>query len=416
MNTRCAALIALAALTASVPHSHVRAGAVGTIETGSFTFFPGSRVAITAIGLPEPYTVYAVGDARVFKSVVTIPSNSPPTRVTVVAANRTGMAAHLIHIGAPPSPGHSFIAVASYDNGIVVHRAQTPFRALGVLGIGGAATDVAIDPRGRMAAADTDGEYLTLATLQPWHVRSIDGVVQSDEIAADSVTHAIFATNRDVNGAGALTRVLNGTPQYVTTGETAEGIAIDERRQLVYVANVNSGSIAIVDARTLRILAHFHATSRAFSLALSTDGTRLYVVANQSLQAQFDDPGRVIAFDVRGAHPKQIARSAPLAFPVGIAYDGRDGRVFVTDEQVNVVYSLDARTLRATRAPVSTCTTPWLPTYDRTDGRLYIPCARSNAVDVRSARTLRRLAGAPFATGGYPLAVAIWHPGSARVH
>jgi hypothetical protein len=41
-----------------------------------------------------------------------------------------------------------------------------------------------------------------------------------------------------------------------------------------------------------------------------------------------------------------------------------------------------------------------------------VPCAGADAVDAFDTRTLRRAAHAPFATGGYPLAVAVWHPQS----
>jgi hypothetical protein len=71
---------------------------------------------------------------------------------------------------------------------------------------------------------------------------------------------------------------------------------------------------------------------------------------------------------------------------------------------------LDARTLRRSHAPLHTCTTPWKPALDAQTQRLYIPCAGANAVDVFDTTTLRRIRGAPFRTGSYPLAVALWHP------
>jgi DNA-binding beta-propeller fold protein YncE len=42
------------------------------------------------------------------------------------------------------------------------------------------------------------------------------------------------------------------------------------------------------------------------------------------------------------------------------------------------------------------------------DGRLFVPCANADKVDVFDLRTLRRVNGAPFSTGGYPLSVAFW--------
>jgi DNA-binding beta-propeller fold protein YncE len=80
----------------------------------------------------------------------------------------------------------------------------------------------------------------------------------------------------------------------------------------------------------------------------------------------------------------------------------------VTDEDTDAVDVLDARTLGIVHAPLHTCTTPWKPTIDR--HRLFVPCAGSDQVDVFDTATLQRVPGAPFATGGYPLSVAIWNP------
>jgi DNA-binding beta-propeller fold protein YncE len=95
-----------------------------------------------------------------------------------------------------------------------------------------------------------------------------------------------------------------------------------------------------------------------------------------------------------------------MKFPLGIALDERRGRLFVTDESTSEVYVLSARNLRTLHAPLQTCSTPWRPRVAA--GRLYVPCARANSVDVFELRTLRRVAGAPFATGGFPLSVALW--------
>jgi len=81
-------------------------------------------------------------------------------------------------------------------------------------------------------------------------------------------------------------------------------------------------------------------------------------------------------------------------------------RLFVTDEARDVVYVLDSRTLVALRKPLTTCRTPWRPRI--ANGRLFVPCARADKVDVFDLASLRRVSGAPFATGGFPLSVALW--------
>jgi DNA-binding beta-propeller fold protein YncE len=193
-------------------------------------------------------------------------------------------------------------------------------------------------------------------------------------------------------------------------------LAIDDRRKLVYVANVNDGTVAVVDARSMQVVGRIPAVARVFSLALSPDRRVLYGISNQSAGSPFAAPGSAVAIAVDGPKPRVIARSVPLTFPIGAALNPSGTTLFVTDESLDRIYVLDARTLRAKRAAVSTCRTPWKPSVDARTGRLYVPCARANLVDVFDLRSMRRVAGAPFATGGYPLAVTVWHARSGAKH
>ena len=373
-------------------------------------YLPGSRIPLQIDGLAPPYSFEVVGPGRISAGALAVSDDARATAVTLLASGADALAMHRFALADPPVPSRAFIAVAAYDAGVVIHDARGPFAARAVLGIGGAPADVAIDAGGTIAAADTSGDTLTLAHLMPWQVRTVEGVALADEVQFDPVTHALYATDRDVLGTGALTRISPaGAVTRRTLGATSEGIAIDGKRRRIYVANANDGTISIVDSVTMSEIRRFHAVDRAFSLALSSDGTRLYAVSNQSVSSLIAAAGRVVAFDVAGDSPRAIASSAPLAFPVGVAVDGEHGTVFVTDERDDDVYVFDPRTLRARRAPIKTCRTPWKPAVDAQDHRLYVPCAQADRIDVFDTRTLRRVAGAPFATGGYPLAVAVWH-------
>ena len=395
----CLALLCCGAVERTRP-PHL---AAGSLAAAPFAYFPGSRLEVDPQGIGA-YALSASGAATIEHGRVLLGSGAS---ATVIAAGRNGLAMHTYAIASPPTPDRTFIAVASYDDGIVIHAADAPFAVRGVLGIGGAAAGVAIGPNGAIASADTDGSAATIATLRPWNVKAIEGVPDADELAYDGASGDLFVTNRDIDGAGAVTRIApDGTVARRLLGLTCEGLAIDERRGLIYVANTNDGSISVVDARTLVEVRRFHAIDRVFSLALSPDGSRLYAVSNQSLDSPFARAGGVTAFDLEHGD-RRIATSPALRFPLGIALDESEHRIFVTDESEDSVDVLDARTLQPQRAPLHTCDTPWQPTLD--DGRLYVPCARSNQIDVFDARTLRRIAGAPFATGGYPLAVAVHH-------
>jgi DNA-binding beta-propeller fold protein YncE len=408
------ALFGLAAL-AEKPAASRRA--IGQITASAWPYFPGSIIPVRVDGFPVPYHVALVGPGTLLDGgLYAVPGDAQPGVATLIAGNEHGLAERNLSIRTPLSDDRDLLAVVSYDQGIVFHDART-FAVLGLLGTGGMPSDAAIDVRGRLAATDTQGTRVTLATLVPWNVTHVSGVPFGDEIAIDEATHAIFVTNRDINGRGALTRVdEDGQTAQTFTGQTAEGLAVDERRQLVYVANVNDGTVAAVDARSMRVARRFPAVARVFSLALTSDGNFLYGISNQSLGSPFAAPGSAVRIGLRGKVPRVVARSPLLTFPIGAALDSADSTLFVTDEALDQVDVLDSRTLRAKLPPVSTCHTPWKPAIDSFAGRLYVPCARANVVDVFDVKTMRRIAGAPFATGGYPLAVAVWHSRSTASH
>ncbi len=400
--------LVLAAAIERLPQTRL---ATERIAATTWPYLPGSNLLLRVDGMAQPYYAAVLGPGHLSdEGIYRIPKMPAHGQALLVAANASGLAMTTLRLATPPPANRPLLVVASYDDGIVFHDART-FSVLGVLATAGAPSDAAVDRTGRVAATDTQGSTLTVARLSPWSVSRVDGVQLGDEVAIDAATGAIFVTDRGADGHGALTRVTKrGEIARVATGDTAEGLAIDERRQIVYVANVNDGTVAAVDARSMRVLRRFSAAPRVFSLALSSDGTRLYAISNQSVGSLFGAPGSAVTIALDGRAPHVVARSAPLAFPIGVALDPATKTLFVTDEALDSVYVLDAATLRAKHAPIPTCRTPWKPFADDRKPRLYIPCAGADRIDVLDTTTLRRMAGAPFVTGGYPLAVAAWHP------
>ncbi|MBV8530799.1 MAG: hypothetical protein JO104_05735 [Candidatus Eremiobacteraeota bacterium] len=385
--------------------------ATGRIEAAAWPYLPGSIVPLRVNGFAPPFGAALLGPGQLSpRGFYEVPQAPEPGTALLVAGNSVGLATASVRFAAPPPRDRPLLAVASYDDGLIFHDAGD-FSVLGVLGTGGAPSDVAADSLGRFAVTDTEGTVLTLATLAPWSVARIDGVSFGDEVAIDRTTRDIFVTDRDLKGSGALTRVGAGANiTSVATGVTAEGLAVDDRRQIVYVANANDGTIASIGARSMRRLERFHAVNRIFSLALAPDGTRLYGISNQSAGSPFGAPGAAVSLALDRPVPRVVARSGNLGFPIGVALDSARQTLFVTDEGLNTIYVLDARTLRPKHSALHTCATPWKPSIDSASERLYVPCAGANAIDVFNVRTLRRVPHAPFTTGSYPLAVAIWHP------
>ena len=370
------------------------------ISFAPFPYFIGSRIALQAVGVAPNARWSAVGPARIAEvSGAHYLTLLQPGRAQVIVSDGRAIAARTVRILSAPPPHATLIAVACYDDGVAFYDART-LTALGFLATGGSPSALATTGD-RLAVTDNDGDAFTIVERSPWRVVRRP-IAASDEVAATPDGN-IYATLRQWRGLGAVAR-LTSPPTIVTTGMTAEGIAVDARRGLLYVANVNDGSILELDARTMKPIDRLQIGSRVFSLALDADGTHLYAVRNGGMK---NDDGDVVEIATQ-PRPHIVARSGLLDLPLGIALDQRAHRLFVTDEAADIIYVLDPTSLRASHAPLHTCHTPWEPTFDARSGRLYVPCARDDRLDIFNAATLARVPGAPLHTAGYPLAVAIW--------
>ncbi len=403
MLTRVSAL-AFLFLLGTAPYRAVRPPGTFRLHVPAGSYFAGSRVRVSAEGVSGPFTLTILGPGKIDRDTFVAPQVSRPVWTTIIGASSSAVAYAAIRTVPPPVSEH-IIAVATYRGGISLHDERT-FAALGTFAIAGAPADVAFLPNGSIVTADTDGDTLTRIDRNPWSITNVSGVEVGNEVAVDAAGN-VFVSDRDVQGQGALTRVTPaGTVARVITGVTAEAIALDRSLHLAYVGNVNDNSIAEVDTQTMRVLRKITAPERPFGVALDERSRRLYVVSNVS-PSMTAGGGYVAAIALDRPSAPVVARSPHLKFPLGAAFDPRTKRVFVTDEADNVVYVLNAATLRPARAPLRTCGTPWRPSVS--GGRLYVPCAREDRVDVFSLATLSRVRGAPFPTGGYPLSVATWH-------
>lgn len=398
-----AAAFALVALTAAVPHRMPHKRGTFKLSVPGGPFISGSRVSVDATGITTPFSIALLGPGSVENHDFLAPQVDAATTATLIGATHDAVAYSTVHIVPPPSPKRALIAVASYDNGIAIHDAST-FALLGYAPIGGAPGDVTFAPDGSLLAPATDGDTLTRIMRSPWKLTATPDVPLGNEVAVDPRTGNVFITNRDAGGHGALTRVMpDGTVTRVQTGDTAEGLAIDFRRRIAYVGNVNDNTIAAVDTRTMHVLRKYASVPRTFGLALDDKTQRLFVVSNMS-PSMPGNGGYVEAMDLRSG--RTLAKSTRFPFPLGVAYDAARKRIFVTDEGSDRVYVLDAKSLQRQRQALETCHTPWRPRIAGT--RLYVPCARGDQVDVFDLRSLHRVAHAPFATGGFPLSVALW--------
>jgi DNA-binding beta-propeller fold protein YncE len=411
---RAVVIVAVAMMTlsgAAARPARVRLG-IASVRLPNYPVVAGSRVQPILEGAVPPALFLAL-DGAPTSEILSIPPFRRPQRIVVLGADAAAIGAGILRVVPPPPAGRALLAVACYRDGIAFYDPRT-FARLGVLTEDAAPSDIAFATNGDLVFPDTDGSSAFIVGRAPWTVASIDDVPLGEEVAYDPAIGAFFVTRRNGGTGGGLTRIAeNGSIVSASVQGTAEGIAVDAHRNIIYVGIVDRGEIERFDARTLHPLGRFRAVPRVFGLALSPTGTTLYAVANIS-ENDGRATGYAAAFDVAGVEPMRIARSRPLPFPVGIALDARRDRLFVTEEGTRAVDVLDAHTLQPLRPPLRTCAIPWKPFVDERAGRLYVPCAGADRVDAFDLTTLRRLRGAPFRTAGYPLAAAAWYPRDAR--
>lgn len=407
---RCKFALAAAAallLLGTAPRRQVAFTGTFKIDVSSGPFISGSRLSMNAAGVQGPVSYSVLGAGRIDGNDYVAPEVTHPTTVTLIGSARGAVAVQPIEIVPPPRADQPLIAVATYRSGIALHDPRT-FNLIGYVPIGGAPGDLAFGKTGDIFAPDTDSDSLTSILRAPWSMRTTRGVALGNEVALDNASGAVFVSNRDAGGFGALTRIsAQGEVTRVKTGDVSEGLAIDPVRGLAYVGDVNLGTVAQVDMNTMRVIRTIPSVERTFGIALDGKADRLFVVSNTS-PSMPSHAGYVAAIDLRARAPHIVMRSARMVFPLGVALDEPHGRLFVTDEAASVVYVLSAKTLKAVHAPLRTCDTPWRPLV--ASGRLYVPCSNADKVDVFDVRSMRRVHGAPFATGGYPLSVAVWKP------
>ncbi|MDQ6930628.1 MAG: hypothetical protein M3126_08195 [Candidatus Eremiobacteraeota bacterium] len=394
----------LALCYGAVERRPLRAAGTFSITNPAGPYISGGPIAIQTSGIHGRLALSLIGPGDLEGNLYNTPALAHAQNATIVAATPFAYALAELHLVPPPHAGEKIIAVAGYGSGIALHSEKN-FALIGIIASAEPVGDVAVGADGALYAPLTDTTTMMVVTRAPWSVGQIGNVPSGNEVAIDRSDGAIFISNRDVAGKGALTRILHGITDRVVTGITAEGLALDEAGHHIFVGNVNDESVLEVDTRTMGTVRRLQSVPRTFGIALDERARNLFVVSNQNERMRHGG-GYVARIDLAPARGRIAARSKNLPFPLGIAYDAKTRHVFTTDEDLGSVYVFNADTLLEAHRALSACNLPWRPHIDERLRRLYVPCAKANAVAVFNLDTLRELPGSPFATGTYPLGVA----------
>jgi YVTN family beta-propeller protein len=188
-----------------------------------------------------------------------------------------------------------------------------------VIRVGNTPAHVGLDPAGRMAfTADQYGNTSTFVDVAT--SRAVDHVNLGDEgfnVVASSARAYVTTAKGDLVVIDVASR---GRVARLDVGGAANGLALDSRANRLYVSSRDAGVVSVINTSTNEVIRKIRVSVGAQRIALSPDGTTLYV-----------------ASESRGAERIDLASGKVSAIPgvppgaVGLALSPDGERLYVTN-------------------------------------------------------------------------------------
>jgi YVTN family beta-propeller protein len=181
--------------------------------------------------------------------------------------------------------------------------------------------------------------------------------------------------------------------ENVRVGEWPAAVAYDRMNGNVYVANLASNNITVLNATTNAIVGWIRAGTAPRGLTINPTEGYLYAT-NDSTNS----------LDVVNVTTERVVFSVPVGDgPSGVAYDNRSGLLYVANSNSNTVTVINTSTgkvLGTTR----TGSGPTAVLYDGSNGLVYVTNTESDNVSVINGTTTTVLDSIPVGAGPYGLA------------
>ena len=389
------------------------------VDPESARVFSGStiRFRVFAGGAPVDGVIWsAVGPGSVDANGAYSAPRDAPTTSFVVATARRMAAAAVVTVTAPP-PAHEALALVScYDGGTVDVRDALTLSSLGTADTSGTAAGIAVDPARRIALLG-DGDRIAsfdAATATTSYSTAIAGA-RFSEVVLLANGYVAATDNNAVDGRAGV-RIFrvgkDGVPRLAASaaaGDTPEGLAATRDGKTFYVTNVNGNSVMrfrFDGAGSAKRTGSAATGHRPFGVALDDKRGLLFVADNDTptISGTSSRPGVDVYSLSSLRRVTTLTTGTPDALPLGVAVDASANRAFVTNEGDGTVAAYSIAPLRRI-ATLRSGRTPWLPSVDVAHRRLFVPNAMADSFSVYDERSLRPVAlGVP--TCGYPTAVA----------
>ncbi len=163
----------------------------------------------------------------------------------------------------------------------------------------------------------------TLGTTAPAH----DYLIQSPEAVNIPPRVRVLQNNRDAEGRGEVIPIDVG----ISSAEALEDMVFDATRERLYIANSGLNRVEVFDIRTRKLLAPIPVGQLPRALALTPDGSILYVANSTSEAISIVDPDRGVVTGTLRYPPIPFNTALPLVAPAAIAATQRGLLIVMND-------------------------------------------------------------------------------------
>ena len=248
-----------------------------------------------------------------------------------------------------PDGKHLYIADNFSDNVSVIDTAMN--KVVATIPVGSKPRGVAVTPDGRHAYVTNTGSgdvsIIDTATNTVGITIPLEGLnVFPYEVAFTPDGKHAYVTVRtvccDQEGSGGVLVIDTATNTIVCddlnceiqTGESPFGVAVTPDGKQVYVANVLSDNVSVIDTAMNKVVATIPDSSRPFFFAFTPDGKHAYVTNNGSFDVSVIDT----------ATNTVVTRAPAGCAPAGVAFTPDGKHVYVTNNCSSNVSVIDTAT------------------------------------------------------------------------
>jgi len=257
-------------------------------------------------------------------------------------------------------------------------------------------------PTDRVYVAHTANDSIDVIDCsQDRYIESIAGFPAVAGALVSEARGLVFTTNRGENTVSVFTPGNKRNGFKIAVGVKPNGVAFDDSRGLLVVANV--GDPAIADSYTASVV---DIGRRERVAEIKLPGRTRWAIFDPAAERFFINiasPARIVAIDAR--EPNNISKQyeVPAEGPHGLDFDPATGRLLCACD-AGILFAIDAASGRVL-GDVRISDDPDVIFLNPRSGHLYVAIGDPGVIDVIDIATMRRKEAVPTETGAHTLAL-----------